>query len=219
MGRSSGYHDDVIIPAGSVNLRGRLRVPQFARAVVVFAHAGGAERYSARSRNLADRFHAAGFGSLLFDLLTDEEDRSYGVRFDTDRITVRLLAVTRWLREHDGSRGLKQAYFATDTGVAAAIRVVAELATEQADYLIGAVVGCNGRPDLSGDYLASVRVPTLLITGERDAELLRLNEAAVRRLAGPGALETVPETEGAPATAEDSGRVPEVAVHWLEHYL
>jgi dienelactone hydrolase len=218
-GPETATHEDLAIPAGGVELPAHLAVPPYAERIVVFVHGSGSSRRSARNRYIAERLFEAGYGSLLFDLLTEEEDRSYAARFDVDRISARLLAATRWIGEQPRTRGMHIGYFGANTGAAAALRTVAALAAEDAEYVVRAMVSRGGRPDLAMDHLESVTVPTLLIVGERDADVLRLNETARNRLAGEAALEIVPRAGhlfDEPGAIE---RVADLTIAWFSEHL
>ena len=215
----TGHHEDVYVPAGSADLPAHLRIPQDAEALVVFVHGSGSSRHSPRNRYISDRLVDGGYGSLLFDLLTEDEDRGAAERFDIERMAARLLSVIRWTREYDPTKSLRLALFGSDTGVAAALRAVAELVAENAGQLVRCVVSRGGRPDLSMQHLTRVTVPTLLIVGENDSEVLKLNESARVRIAGESALETVPR---AGHLVEESGaldRVADLTLAWLGDHL
>lgn len=215
----TGHYEDVHVPAGGVELPAHLRVPQYAGAIVVFVHGSGSSRHSAGNRYTSDRLVEGGYGFLLFDLLTEEEDRGYAERFDIERMTARLLSVIRWTMEYDPTKGLRIALFGSDTGAAVALRAVAELVSEDAGYLVRCVVSRGGRPDLSMQHLTRVTAPTLLIVGENDSEVLKLNESARVRLAGESALETVPR---AGHRFEEPGaldRVADLTLAWLADHL
>jgi dienelactone hydrolase len=212
---SSGEHQSITIPVNGAELPAYLRVPRYAESLAIFVHGSGSSRHSPRNTFVAEYLAEAGFGSLLFDLLTEEEDQIRASRFDVERIAVRLLEVTRWLRENEQTKNLRYGYFGASTGAAAALRVVAELSEQNADYLVRSVVCRGGRPDLSSDYLGSVTVPTLLIVGERDAEVLRLNRTALERLGGEKALETVPNAGHLFREEGAIERVAELTANWF----
>jgi putative phosphoribosyl transferase len=186
--------------------------------VVVFAHGSGSSRHSPRNRAVARRLHDAGFGTLLLDLLTQEEDareqRGGQLRFDVDVLADRLVGAVGWLTTqpdpHPGARG----YFGASTGAAGALVAAAR----QGDQIC-AVVSRGGRPDLAGDLLPLVSAPTLLVVGERDPVVRDLNEQALMRLRCPRALEVVP---GATHLFEEPGaleRVADLAVAWFDRHL
>ena len=214
-----GHYEGIDVPAGGVDLPAYLRIPQYAEGLVVFVHGSGSSRLSPGNHYITDRLVEGGYGSLLFDLLTEDEDRGSAERFDIERMTARLLSVIRWTMEYDPTKRLRIGLFGSDTGVAAALRAVAELAAEDAGYLVHCVVSRGGRPDLSMQHLTRVTVPTLLIVGENDSEVLKLNESARVRLAGESALETVPR---AGHLFEEPGaldRVADLTLAWLADHL
>ena len=209
---------DVVIPAGRAVLRGLLAVPAGARGVIAFAHGSGSSRLSPRNQAVARSLQAAGFGTLLFDLLTGEEatvdERTREHRFDIPLLAARMVAAIDWLRQQDAIRGLPIGLFGASTGAAAALVAAAECPDE-----VGAVVSRGGRPDLAGDALTRVAAPTLLIVGGQDAPVIGMNEAAQARLRGESRLEIVP---GATHLFEEAGAMAQVidlAIRWFERHV
>lgn len=208
----------VIIPAGAM-LPGDLSVPADSKGIVVFAHGSGSTRKSRRNQRVAARLQDAGFATLLFDLLTSDEESldtlTGRLRFDVPLLAERLAKVTDWLRSQTDTRGLGVGYFGASTGAAAALVAAAALPTQ-----VRAIVSRGGRPDLAGPYLARVAVPTLLIVGGADAPVIGMNQSALRQLASSTKqLVIVP---GATHLFEEPGaldRVSELAVDWFEQYL
>ncbi len=201
-------HTEIEIPISDVALLGDLHVPESASGVVVFAHGSGSSRSSPRNRSVAAYLREQGLGTLLFDLLTREEERAEAatrhLRFDIGLLSSRLVEVTRWLAaELEPARAL--GYFGASTGAAAALVAAAEPGTE-----IRAVVSRGGRPDLAGVALERVQAPTLLIVGGHDVQVLDLNEAALERLPCEKELVVVP---GATHLFEEPGTLEEVARH------
>jgi dienelactone hydrolase len=204
----------VLIPADWVTLEGALAVPAETQGVVVFAHGSGSSRHSPRNTFVAQVLQTAGLGTLLFDLLTREEDANYETRFDIDLLTRRLVAATHWLREQPRTRGLGIGYFGASTGAAAALRAAAALGS-----VIGAVVSRGGRPDLARSALDRVQAPTLLIVGGEDHVVINLNQQAYARLHGEKQLVIIP---GAGHLFEEPGTLQEVArlaSQWFVRYL
>jgi dienelactone hydrolase len=205
----------VTIDAGGVTLVGDLAVPAGARGLVVFAHGTGSSRLSPRNTFVAARLRdTGGFGTLLFDLLTEAEDEYYENRFDIELLTKRLIAATEWVTRAPESAGLPVGYFGASTGAAAALIATAELGE-----VIGAVVSRGGRPDLAGETLRRVAVPTLLIVGGADTTVLQLNREAYARLAGPKELTVI---AGATHLFEEPGTLEQAAQaagEWFEEYL
>lgn len=166
----------VLIPAGRIELDGELVIPPSARGVVLFAHGSGSSHLSPRNTFVAGILQQHGIGTLLFDLLTREEDMDYETRFDIPLLTRRLLAATTWLQERP--QALKLGYFGASTGAAAALQAAAKMGDG-----IAAVVSRGGRPDLAGaDALRRVLAPTLLIVGAADHIVIDLNRQAYARM-------------------------------------
>jgi dienelactone hydrolase len=208
----------VTLPAGGVGLTGDLTVPADARAVVLFAHGSGSSRHSPRNREVAAGLRTAGLGTLLIDLLTEDEERQDAVtaelRFDIPLLGRRLVAALDWLARDPDTSGLPVVLFGASTGAGAAL-----VAAAQRPDRVRAVVSRGGRPDLAGDALDAVRVPVLLIVGGRDTHVLRLNEEAARRLPAPHTLHVVP---GATHLFEEPGaldQVTEAARQWCDEQL
>jgi len=166
----------VEIEVDSISLPGTLFLPARSRAIVVFAHGSGSSRLSPRNAYVARVLHESGFGTLLFDLLTNEEDEAYENRFNINLLARRLISVTEWLRRQKEAKPLRLAYFGASTGAAAALQA------SVGDPEVGAIVSRGGRPDLAWDSLGLVITPTLLIVGGRDEEVIELNRRALARL-------------------------------------
>jgi putative phosphoribosyl transferase len=212
----SGPHAESVvqIPVDSVLLEGAFALPEHAESLVAFVHGSGSSRFSPRNNFVAGILRQAGIGTLLMDLLTEEEDTRYETRFDIDLLTDRLLQVTRWLQEQPDTTHLGIGYFGASTGAAAALKAAASLGS-----LIGAVVSRGGRPDLAEAALARVQSPTLLIVGGNDQTVLQLNRAAFARLTAEKELIVVP---GATHLFEEPGTLEEVAqlaTQWFKRYL
>jgi len=209
---------DVRIAAHGITLLGSLEIPDGAPGIVVFAHGSGSSRLSPRNREVAGFLQEAGLGTLLFDLLTVEEERedrlTGHLRFDIDRLATRLEIATEWLMSQPAARGRPIGYFGASTGAAAAL-----VASARLDDLIGAVVSRGGRPDLAGPYLARVTAPTLLIVGERDEPVLELHRQAYARMRCTRELIVVPR---ATHLFEEPGAMEQVsalASGWLLQHL
>jgi dienelactone hydrolase len=196
-----------------VILEGDLAVKE-GQPVVVFAHGSGSSRHSPRDQFVAHALHEAGIGTLLFDLLTREEDMEYERRFDIGLLTLRLEKVTRWLKQQPEGLKAKIGYFGASTGAAAALKAAADLGKD-----ISAVVSGGGRPDLAGGALGRVEAPTLLTVGGLDDTVIQLNREAYRMMRGIKELKIVP---GATYLLEEPGTFEEVAllaVTWFKKYL
>jgi putative phosphoribosyl transferase len=197
------YDQELQIRAGAIQLAGHLAVPRAATGIVVFAHGSGSSRHSRRNQFVADLLQRAGLGTLLFDLLTVEEEAERVNVFDIELLGRRLIDVTRALRANPIAAGHPIGYFGASTGAAAALWAAAVFGAD-----IGAVVSRGGRPDLAGNRLAAVTAPTLLIVGSRDEAVLEMNREAQARLHCENRLAIVP---GATHLFEEPGTLREAA--------
>lgn len=195
--------EEVDIPADGVQLKGDLVIPQDAEAIVVFSHGSGSSRHSIRNRYVAKKLQDKGLATLLFDLLTVQEDQDYSRRFDIELLTKRLVMVTDWLSSDKRTAGLVVGYFGASTGAAATLEAAARLGDR-----IKAIVSRGGRPDLAAHQLPLVKAPTLLIIGSLDYEVIQLNELAFNLLRCPKELKIV---EDATHLFEEPGKLDEVA--------
>ena len=206
---------EVDVRAGDARLEGTLTLPAAPRGIVLFAHGSGSSRHSPRNAFVARALHEAGVGTLLFDLLTVDEDRVYETRFDIGLLAKRLAAATAWLRQRPEAAGLPVGYFGASTGAGAAL-----LAAAAEDAPVRAVVSRGGRPDLAGaQALARVVAPTLLIVGGDDPQVITLNRQAYALLRCTKALEIVP---GATHLFEEPGTLEQVAAlaaAWFRRWL
>ena len=204
--------EPVVIPAEGVLLPGTLTLPPYPAGVVLFAHGSGSSRFSRRNQHVANTLVAANIGTLLFDLLSEEEEASRSNVFDVELLAGRLRHATDWIAERPATADLHIGYFGASTGAAAALVAAAD------DARVRAIVSRGGRPDLAGDFLPRVTAPTLLMVGGADRPLLGLNWAAYRRLGGIKRLEVVP---GATHLFEEPGTLEIVAglarLWFLEH--
>lgn len=191
------------IPVDDVSLEGKLVVPDGTSGLVVFAHGSGSSRHSPRNNFVADVLRDRGLGTLLFDLLTEAEDRNRANRFDIPLLTDRLVAVTGWLRDRPEAGDLAIGYFGSSTGAAAALG-----ATARPGHDVRAVVSRGGRVDLATEPLEAVEAPTLLIVGGADEQVLELNQSAYERLGCESDLHVVP---GAGHLFEGPGELDVVA--------
>jgi len=203
-----------ILQIPPVALAAAVAIPTAAKGVVVFAHGSGSSRLSPRNTRVARALQNAGFGTLLFDLLTDAEAADRKNVFDIALLAGRLLLATDWLAEHAAARGLPVGYFGASTGAAAALVAAARRGTK-----VAAIVSRGGRPDLAGQALPSVVSPTMLIIGGDDLPTLEVNREALQRLRCIKALEIVP---GATHLFEEPGKldaVIDLARRWFERHL
>jgi len=206
--------EDVVVQTGAVRLVGHLTVPEVCSGLVVFAHGSGSSRHSPRNRFVAAALNSVGLGTLLFDLLTPDEEFERRAVFDIELLADRLGAVTQWLEAQPEARGLRIGYFGASTGAGAALWAAAELGSS-----IAAVVSRGGRPDLADPKLSQVRAPTLLIVGGRDEVVLELNRQAQSQMRCESQLAVVP---GATHLFEEPGALAEVsrlAGDWLLSHL
>jgi len=204
----------VYIPVDSIKLEGALGLPAEAQGVVLFAHGSGSSRHSPRNNFVAKVLRSGNLGTLLIDLLTEEEDETYQTRFDIELLTRRLAGATKWLMQQPQTKGLGIGYFGASTGAAAALEATANLG-----QAIGAVVSRGGRPDLALSSLARVQAPTLLIVGGLDHVVIQLNQKAYDQLKAEKQLVIIP---GATHLFEEPGTLEEVArlaAQWFKRYL
>ena len=212
--KESHFHALVAIPVNGVKLEGMLVIPERAKGVVLFVHGSGSSRLSPRNNFVADNLNEAGYGTLLMDLLTQQEDAKYENRFDIDLLTWRLERATQWLMEQPHCSALAIGYFGASTGAAAALNAAATFGST-----IGAVVSRGGRPDLAAEALANVQSPTLLIVGGLDEVVIELNRQAYEKLQAKKHLAIV---KGATHLFEEPGTLQEVArlaAAWFKHHL
>jgi putative phosphoribosyl transferase len=208
----------VTVHAGSTRLEGILSLPAGAVGLVLFAHGSGSSRLSPRNQYVAEVLHQGGLATLLFDLLTPEEERvdrtTRELRFDIGLLAARLAGAIDWALDQAATRGMKIGLFGASTGAAAAL-----IAAACRPSSVQAVVSRGGRPDLAGDYLPQVAAPVLLIVGGLDTEVLALNEAALRRIGPNARLEIVPAAThlfDEPGTLERAARL---ACRWFQEKL
>jgi dienelactone hydrolase len=189
--RGGDHTTSVRIPAARVELAGDLGIPEGATGIVVFAHGSGSSRLSTRNQAVARRLREAGLATLLFDLLTEEEERVDTVtrehRFDIPRLAERLVQVTDWLTQDPRTAPLRIGYFGASTGAAAALVAAAERPDA-----VRAVVSRGGRPDLAAAALGRVRAPTLLIVGGLDVPVIGMNQEAFDGLEVEKLMQIVP---------------------------
>ena len=188
------------------------------RGLVLFAHGSGSSRHSPRNQFVARELRHGRLGTLLFDLLSADEEmaeiRTRELRFDISLLARRLVAATRWVRAQPGCLHLQVGYFGASTGAAAALIAAAELGD-----VVGAVVSRGGRPDLAEEVLDRVASPTLLIVGEADTDVLPLNEQACARLQCQKALKLVPNATHLFEEAGALEAVSRLALEWFARYL
>jgi putative phosphoribosyl transferase len=199
-------------------LEGDLAIPHTAKGIVVFVHGSGSSRFSPRNRFVARYLQQDGLATVLFDLLTREEEEidnyTMKMRFDIGFLAGRLSAVTDWLASHKEMRDLAVGYFGASTGAAAAL-----LAETRNHAAVQAIVSRGGRPDLAGPALRKVQAPTLLIVGGNDNQVILLNEQAMVQLSSTKKLVVIP---GATHLFEEPGTLEsaaQLASQWFRQYL
>jgi putative phosphoribosyl transferase len=209
---------EVQIHSGRAVLSGNLNIPENASALVLFAHGSGSSRYSPRNQFVARTLNEAGLATLLFDLLTPEEEaidmQTREHRFNIDLLAVRLGHATKWAKQQEQTSNLGLGYFGSSTGAAAAL-----MAAVDAPQNVDAVVSRGGRPDLAGEALPKVKAPTLLIVGGNDDIVIELNEQARDQMRCEVKLEIIP---GATHLFEEPGALEQVAhlaSQWFSSHL
>lgn len=213
-GNKAAIDQEIEIPlTHGASLSGNLSLPQGCMGLVVFAHGSGSSRLSERNIAVAKALQRDGFGTLLFDLLTEQEAQDRRNVFDIQLLAQRLITARDWLRNQETTRNLALGYFGASTGAAAALVAAAN------DHTIAAIVSRGGRPDLAGLSLQLVKAPTLLIVGGRDHEVLELNRYAKKHLLCRSDLQII---SGATHLFEEPGTlsdVAKIASQWFRKYL
>jgi putative phosphoribosyl transferase len=194
----------VAIPIGGRRMIGSLALPRGAGATILFAHGSGSGRLSPRNQFVAQALQKVGLGTLLIDLLEEDEEEDRQKVFDIELLADRLLAAALWLGRDPETRDVRIGYFGASTGAAAAL-----VAAARCPELVGAIVSRGGRPDLARDQLSDVTAPTLLIVGGHDEIVLGLNRQAFALLRCPRELAVVP---GATHLFPEPGALEEVAL-------
>lgn len=211
-----GFSEEVTIEENGVTISGRLSIPESCRGLILFAHGSGSSRFSPRNMMVAKELQKNGYATLLFDLLTPDEEGDQTYVFDIPLLAQRLEMATRWVVNHSKFKEHPQlpvGFFGASTGAAAAIWAAADLGQR-----IFAVVSRGGRPDLAVPKLREVVAPVLLIVGGDDETVIELNELALDDLTN-GEMEVIP---GATHLFEEPGKLAEVARHavrWFNHHL
>ncbi len=185
--RATNVPTHISIPIGGKTLKGILSVPDNPVGVVLFSHGSGSGRLSPRNNYVSNLLKKNGLATLLFDLLTADEDQNYYMRFNIDLLSTRLIAATRWIMELESLKNLPISYFGASTGAASALRAAAFFG-----HRVSAVISRGGRPDMAMEVLPFIQAPTLLIVGELDSTVLDLNRKAYIRLNCTKKLEIVP---------------------------
>jgi pimeloyl-ACP methyl ester carboxylesterase len=207
-------YKEIVIPVDSIHLKGNLRIAKDSKGIILFSHGSGSSRMSSRNNFVADLLLKGGFSSLLFDLLTEQEDRIYEKRFDIELLTERLVKVTNWIRTDKDLKKLPIGYFGASTGAASALCAAAQLGNT-----IKAIVSRGGRPDLAMHDLKHINIPTLLLVGSDDVAVIELNKRAKSEIKGICVLQLI---DGATHLFVEPGKLEEVAKNtnaWFNKYL
>jgi dienelactone hydrolase len=217
-GEEKTLEQPVRISLGRITLDGDIAIPPGAGGIVLFAHGSGSSRLSSRNRYVARYLQGEGLATLLFDLLTRDEEEvdnyTMKLRFDIGLLADRLAGATDWLASSREAQNLAVGYFGASTGAAAAL-----IAETRKPGRVRAIVSRGGRPDLAGRALGQVQAPTLLIVGGNDHQVIMLNEQALDQLRGVKKLVIVP---GATHLFEERGTlesVSQLAAQWFREYL
>ncbi len=211
---------NIQIQAGPVKLEGNLNIPENAAGLVLFVHGSGSSRNSPRNQYVAGKLNATGLATLLFDLLTLEEEefdlRTRQLRFDIDLLAQRTIAAADWLCQQKLTHHLKQGLFGASTGAAAAL-----IAGAERPERTGAIVSRGGRPDLAGSSLTQVEAPALFIVGQLDEQVIQLNEQALEQMSADTQKEMI-IVPGATHLFEEPGAleyVARLAQDWFRRFL
>lgn len=207
------YNDRILIQIGHTQLNGGLVIPEKAKGIVLFTNGIGSGRMSPSSQNVAISLNKALYGTLLFDLLTEEEDKDYFNRFDIELLTSRLISATHWLSEIPTANRYPIGYFGTGVSAAAVLDAAAILPN------IKAIVCRSGRPDLTVMPLPEMTVPIMLIAGSLDYDVLKINEEAMNSLACPKKLEVVPGASHLFQEPCVMNKASMLAIAWFNKYL
>ncbi len=206
--------EEIKISLKGTTLEGDLTLPTNPKGLVIFSHGSGSSRFSPRNNYVANILQAKGIATLLFDLLTEQEDSIYQNRFDINKLTNRLIQTTQWIYHQKNTTGLPLGYFGASTGAASALRAAAFF-----ENSISAVVSRGGRPDLALDDLDKVKAPTLLLVGGLDTKVIWLNQKAYEKLECLKKMEVVP---GAGHLFEEPGKlktVADLAALWFDKWF
>ena len=210
----------VSICSQEITLEGDLSVPRYAKGIVIFAHGSGSSRYSPRNRYVARTLQDSGLATLLFDLLTiqeeDEERWTRHLRFNIPLLAGRLVSTTDWIKNNAETRNFNIGYFGASTGAAVAL-----VAAANRPNVVEAVVSRGGRPDLAGTNLEFVKAPTLLVVGENDQTVIELNRTALMKLNNVKnkkiiIIQRATHLFEEPGTLE---QVASIACNWFLNYL
>lgn len=207
-------YNEIDIPMRDIRTKGNLRLTTNRKGIILFSHGSGSSRLSSRNNYVADILYHNGFSSLLFDLLTPQEDVHHTNRFDIQLLTSRLVHATEWISTFKATKNLPIGYFGASTGAASALYASVTLGSK-----IRAIVSRGGRPDLAMAALPFVKAPTLLLVGSRDSDVIKLNEEARSKISGISKLKII---EGATHLFSERGKldlVAKLSCDWFDKYL
>jgi len=220
MNRILTENQEVQILSTGVRLEGNLSIPDGAKGILLFVHGSGSSRHSPRNQYVAQTLQEGGLATLLFDLLTPEEEkidqRTRHLRFDIGLLARRTAGALEWLELQPDVKEFKRGLFGSSTGAAAALIAAAELPEK-----VDAVVSRGGRPDLAGSDLSQVKAPTLLIVGAYDKTVILLNKEALA-LMPPETEKQLVLVPGASHLFEESGtleQAAQLARDWFQKHL
>ncbi|UFH35557.1 dienelactone hydrolase family protein [Flavobacterium acetivorans] len=205
---------EIDIPLTSAILKGDLVIPEDAIGIVIFSHGSGSSRLSFRNRMVSDLLQKQKIATLLFDLLTEEENQIYENRFNIDLLVSRLIETTEWIMEQNDTKNLPIGYFGASTGAASALRAAAYFGKP-----IKAVVSRGGRPDMAINAIHQVTAPTLLIVGGMDIPIILMNKMAFDELESVKEMKIIAGATHLFEEPEKLQEVAELAIIWYKRYF
>jgi len=211
-------------------LKGILAIPNSTRCLVIFAHGSGSSATSSRNQKVAHMLNDNGVATLLFDLLTEEEQESDvksqdlmnkvpGLilnKFNIELLTERLYVVTQWAQNNHSVKHLTIAYFGASTGAAAALYAAASFKD------VKTVISRGGRTDLvDPNALSNITCPCLFIVGGNDKLVVDINKNTMNYLVNVR-NKKIEIIEGASHLFEEEGKIEQVcetAYFWLKNTI
>ena len=207
-------YQEIEIQLNNTNLKGNLRIAPLSKGIIIFSHGSGSSRLSVRNNYVANLLFEKNFSSLLFDLLTPEEDITYKNKFNIELLTERLLEVTKWVKNNQILKQQPIGYFGASTGAASALRAAVKM-----KKTVKAIVSKGGRPDLAFRTLSNVKTPTLLIVGGNDTQVIALNKQAKKMINGICELKIVNEATHLFSEPGKLEIVAKLSIEWFNNYL
>lgn len=207
-------YQEIEIQLNNTNLKGNLRIAPLSKGIIIFSHGSGSSRLSVRNNYVANLLFEKNFSSLLFDLLTPEEDITYKNKFNIELLTERLLEVTKWVKNNQILKQQPIGYFGASTGAASALRAAVKM-----KKTVKAIVSRGGRPDLAFRTLSNVKTPTLLIVGGNDTQVIALNKQAKKMINGICELKIVNEATHLFSEPGKLEIVAKLSIEWFNNYL